>query len=114
MNRIQFFVLVGLSSLLVLLMVGHLYLARKVGIQQSTASALQQAFAQGKDIYQKLTLLARRINAEAQKSPPDQAMKDILTHEQITLKNPDTGTNGVETPIPPSAPPSSTSPATTH
>jgi hypothetical protein len=89
MNRIQFVVLVGLSSLLVLFMMAHLYLAHKVGYQQATASALQQGLSQGRDIYQKLNLLARRINNEAQKTPSDQALKDILTHQQITIKNPD-------------------------
>lgn len=86
MNRIQFFVLIGLSSLLFLLLAAHLYLAHHVGVQQQQASALSQAFTQGRDVEQKLTLLARRINAEAQKTPPNPALKDILVHQQINFK----------------------------
>jgi len=115
MNRIQFFILIGLSSLLVLLMGTNLYLARKVAIQQATANALNQGLTQGKDIYQKLTLLARRINVELQKTPPNQTMKDILTREQITLKTPDSVTNGVDTPAAPAAPATAPTPSsTTH
>ena len=96
MNRIQFFVLIGLSSLVIVLLGLNLYLSRKVSIQQLQASQLQQALTQGKDIQQKLTLLARRINADAQKTPPNQALKDILTRQQINIKNPDASANATD------------------
>src|ERR1700733_14173499 len=96
MNRIQFFVLIGLSSLVIVLLGLNLYLSRKVSIQQLQASQLQQALTQGKDIQQKLTLLARRINADDQKTPPNQALKDILTRQQINIKNPDASANATD------------------
>ena len=102
MNRIQFFVLIGLSSLLVVLLLGQLFLSHKVGYQQAQAAALQQALTEGQGIQQKLTLLARRINAEAQKTPPDDALKDVLSRQQISFKNPDGSTNDVTSPAAPS------------
>ncbi len=109
MNRIQFFVLIGLSSLVIVLLALNLYLSRKVSIQQVQASQLQQALTQGKDVQQKLTLLARRINADAQK--PNQALKDILTRQQINIKNPD---GSATAPDSSAAPAPAPAPSATH
>jgi len=111
MNRIQFYVLIGLSSVLVVLLALNLWLTRKVTIQQVQASQLQQALTQGRDIQQKLTLLARRVNAEVQKTPSNQALKDILTREQINIKNPDTSASATDSSA---APASAPAPSATH
>ena len=93
MNRIQFYILVGLSSMLVVFLALNLWLVHKVTFQQGEVSSLQQAFTQGRDVQQKLTQLIQRINVEVQKTPPNQALKDILTREQINIKAPDAGAN---------------------
>jgi len=108
MNRIQFFVLIGLSSLVILFLALNLWLTRKVSFQQVEASQLQQALTQGSDIQQKLTALARRINADAQKTPPNQALRDVLTRQQINFKNPDGSTNAPDSSATPAPAPSAT------
>ena len=44
MNRIQFFVLIGLSSLVVLLLIGHIFLVRQTNFEQNRLAAAQQAY----------------------------------------------------------------------
>jgi hypothetical protein len=107
MNRIQFYVLIGLSSLVILFLALNLWLSRKVSFQQAEATQLQQALTQGGDIQQKLTLLARRVNADAQKTPPNQVLKDILTRQQINFKNPDGSTNAPDASATPAPAPAS-------
>jgi hypothetical protein len=69
---------------------------------------MQQPLTQGKDLQQKLTMLAQRINADAQKTPPNQALKDILTRQQINFKNPDGSTNAPDSSATPAPAPSAT------
>ena len=42
MNRIQFFILTGLSSLVVLLLVGDIFLVRETNFQQNRSAYAQQ------------------------------------------------------------------------
>ena len=114
MNRIQFYILVGLSSMLVVLLGLNLLLVHKVTFQQGEVSSLQQAFTQGRDVQQKLTQLIQRINVEVQKTPPNQALKDILTREQINIKAPDAGANANATDSSAAPAPAAPAPSATH
>jgi hypothetical protein len=102
MNRIQFFILIGLSSIVVLLLLGHIYLVRKVGIDQAILNQAQQRVNQGQSYQSNLKQLAVRIYQDSQKTQ-DQGLKDLLARQQITY-NP--------TPEGASAPDSSSSTAT--
>ncbi len=101
MNRIQFFVLTGLSSLLVLLLLGHIALAIQVGHGQANWAAAQQVVNQGNVAQTGLKQLAMRIIQDSQRTA-DPGLKDLLTRHQITY-NP--STNSTETPATPSSMP---------
>ena len=98
MNRIQFFVLTGLSCLVLLLLVGNLFLLRQTGMAQSQLAADQQAITQGQAFATNWKQLATRIIQDSQKTQ-DQGLKDILTRQQITYT---AGTNATESPAAPS------------
>jgi uncharacterized protein YpmS len=97
MNRIQFFVLTGLSSLLFLLLVGNILLSLKVSNQQIQTSQIQQALSQGQTISTNLRQLAIRLYTDAQKTG-DPGLKDLLTRQQISFKANDTTGAGTGTP----------------
>jgi hypothetical protein len=103
MNRIQFFVLTGLSSLVLLLLIGHIFLVRQNNFEQNRLAAAQQAINQGQTFQNNLKQLAVRIYSDSQKTN-DQGLKDLLTRQQISYNpNPDSATVGG---------PASTTPAT--
>jgi hypothetical protein len=83
MNRIQFFILTGLSSLIVLLLIGHIFLVRQTNFQQNRAAAAQQIVNQAQVFQGNLKQLAVRIYQDSQKSG-DQGLKDLLARQQIT------------------------------
>src|SRR5271170_1325046 len=91
MNRIQFFVLTGLSSLVVLLLAGNILLSRQVAIDQSKFAQAQQAVQQGQVFQGDLKQLAVRIFQDSQKTQ-DSALKDLLQRNQITY-TPNSGEN---------------------
>ena len=97
MNRIQFFVLTGLSSLLVLLLLGHIALSIQVGRGQANWSAAQQVVTQGNVAQTGLKQLAMRIYQDSQRTA-DPGLKDLLARQQITYNAP---TNSTETPAAP-------------
>ena len=97
MNRIQFFVLTGLSSLVLLLLVGNLFLARETGIAQGQLAAAQQNINQGQAFATNWKQLATRIAQDSQKTQ-DQGLKDILTRQQITINQ---NTNATDSPAAP-------------
>jgi hypothetical protein len=103
MNRIQFFVLTGLSSLVVLLLIGHIVLVRQVGIDQTILNQAQQRVNQGQTFQSNLKQLAVRIFQDSQKAGGDQGLKDLLTRQQISYNPSPAGTNGGEQSIPPAA-----------
>jgi hypothetical protein len=84
MNRIQFFVLIGLSSLVVLLLVGDIFLVRQTNFEQNRLAAAQQAINQGQTFQGNLKQLAVRIYQDSQKNGGDQGLKDLLARQQIT------------------------------
>jgi hypothetical protein len=83
MNRIQFFVLIGLSSLIVLLFIGDVFLVRQTNFEQNRLAAAQQAVNQGQVFQGNLKQLAVRIFQDSQKTQ-DQGLKDLLVRQQIT------------------------------
>jgi hypothetical protein len=106
MNRIQFFVLTGLSSLVVLLLIGHILLVRQVGIDQSILNQAQQRVNQGQAFQGNLKQLAVRIFQDSQKTQ-DQGLKDLLTRQQITYNPAPQGGTTPDQSIP-------STPASTH
>jgi hypothetical protein len=107
MNRIQFFILTGLSSLVVLLLIGHIFLVRATNFQQNRAAYAQQVVNQGQVFEGNLKQLAMRIYQDSQKNGGDSGLKDLLARQQITYTPNAEGAN-VEGPAP------TNTPATTH
>ena len=99
MNRIQFFVLTGLSSLLALLAIGHILLTVAVGRGQANWAAAQQVVQQGNVFQSDLKQLAIRIYSDSNRTA-DPGLKDLLARQQITYTP---GTNSTETPAAPSS-----------
>ena len=102
MNRIQFFVLTGLSSLVVLLLIGHIFLTRQTNFEQNRLAQAQQVINQGHAFQGNLKQLAVRIFQDIQKSG-DQGLKDLLARQQITYNPAPEGANGAEPSIPPAS-----------
>ncbi len=97
MNRIQFFVLTGLSSLLVLLLAGHIALVVAVNHSQMSWAAAQQEVNKGQVAQNGLKQVAVRIFNDS-RSTNDAGLKDLLAKEQITYTP---QTNGTENPAAP-------------
>jgi hypothetical protein len=108
MNRIQFFILTGLSSLVLLLLIGHIFLVRQTNFEQNRLAAAQQAINQGQVFQGNLKQLAVRIFQDSQKTQ-DQGLKDLLARQQITYNPAPEGEQSV-----PSTSPTSPTSATTH
>ena len=98
MNRIQFFVLTGLSSLLLLLLVGHIFLVRQAGIEKGHLAQAQQIVNQAQSFQGNLKQLAVRIFQDSQKTQ-DPGLKELLERQQIKYTPGDTNTN--ENPVAP-------------
>jgi hypothetical protein len=100
MNRIQFFILVGLSSLILLLLVGHIFLTRQQNFEQNRLAQAQQVVNQGQVFQGDLKQLAIRIFQDSQKTN-DPGLKSILEKNQITYTPAPAGSdNGAMTPAP--------------
>jgi len=107
MNRIQFFVLTGLSSLVLLLLIGHIFLVRQATIEQNRLAQAQQIINQAQVFQGNLKQLAVRIFQDSQKSQ-DPGLKELLERQQIKYTPAGDTTNALETPAPaPTAAPSS-------
>ena len=110
MNRIQFFVLTGLSTLVVLLLIGQILLARQTGFEQNRLSQAQQIINQGQSFQGNLKQLAMRIVQDSQKTQ-DPGLKELLTRQQISFTPAPEGTPSTE---PPASPTPSPAPSSTH
>ena len=108
MNRIQFFVLTGLSSLVVLLLIGHILLVRQTNFEQNRLAQAQQVINQGQSFQGNLKQLAVRIYQDSTKTQ-DPGLKELLDRQQIKYTPAPEGTNANESPVPPTP---STPPAT--
>ena len=87
MNRIQFFLLIGLSTLVVLLLVGHILLVRQTNFEQNRLAAAQQVINQAQAFQGNLKQLAVRIYQDSQKTQ-DPGLKDLLDRQQIKYTPP--------------------------
>jgi len=103
MNRIQFFVLTGLSSLIVLFLIGHIFLVRYSNYEQNRLAAAQQVINQGQVFQGNLKQLAVRIFQDSQKTG-DQGLKDLLTRQQISYNPGPESTNADGSPSIPTTP----------
>ncbi len=83
MNRIQFFVLTGLSGLVTILLIAHIFLVRQTNFEQNRLAIASQALQQGQAFQQNLKSLAIRILQVSQQSG-DPGLKELLTRNQIT------------------------------
>lgn len=109
MNRIQFFVLTGLGSLVALLLIGHIFLVRQTNFEQNRLAAAQQVINQAQAFQGNLKQLAVRIYQDSQKTQ-DLGLKELLDRQQIKYSpGADTTTPSNE----PTGPASNTTP-TTH
>ena len=82
MNRIQFFVLTGLSRLVVLLLIGHIFLVRQTNFEQNRLAQAQQVINQGQAFQGNLKQLAERIYSDSQKTQ-DPGLQKLLERQQI-------------------------------
>jgi competence protein ComGC len=103
MNRIQFFVLTGVSSLVVLLLIGQIFLIHMTGYEQGQFNLAQQTVSQGQAAQTMMRQLAVRIFNDSEKMQ-DPALKDLLKRQDITY-TPGAATNGTESPAPPAPTP---------
>jgi hypothetical protein len=100
MNRIQFFVLTGMSSLVVLLLIGQIFLVREATYEQNRLGLAQQNITQAQAFQANLKQLAVRIFQDSQKSG-DQGLKDLLARQQISYTPGPQSTNATESPAAP-------------
>jgi hypothetical protein len=104
MNRIQFFILTGLSSLIALLLIGHIFLVRQSNYEQALFGQAQQIVNQGQASQAMIKQLALRIFQDSQKTQ-DQGLKDLLTRQQITYTPSPDSTNSTDSPVLPTPSP---------
>ena len=84
MNRIQFWTLIALSGLVVVLLLAQVLLVRQSNFEQNRLALAQQALSQGQAFQGNLKQLAMRIVQVSQQTN-DQALKDLLARQQITF-----------------------------
>jgi hypothetical protein len=102
MNRIQFYVLTGLSVLLALLIIVDIVMAHKTSGEAAELSQAQQICSQGQQVAQNLRALLNRIQFDLGKTG-DQGIKDLLARQQISFKTNDgANTNSTQNPSAPS------------
>ena len=109
MNRIQFWILTGLSGLIAALLVAHIFLVRQANFEQARVSAAQQFLSQGQASQEILKQLAVLIFKESQKSQ-DPGLKELLTRQNISYTPTADSTNATDSAAPPPSSPSSTPP----
>jgi len=101
MNRIHFFVLTGLCSLVLLLLISNIFLARQVGYLQQQTAVAQSDINQAQGFQNNLRQLALRIYQDSNKTQ-DAGLKEIVTRQQITFTPAQAGaTNGTDAPASP-------------
>jgi hypothetical protein len=104
MNRMRFFVLLGMSGLLAVLLLTQILVNRQINFEQNRLGQAQQILNQGQTSQADLKALAVRVYQDAQKTN-DPGLKDILSRNQISFQAaPQSDRSG---------PPPSTSPART-
>ncbi|MCE0482788.1 MAG: hypothetical protein LV479_00955 [Methylacidiphilales bacterium] len=87
MTRLQFWILTGLSGLVVLLLIAQIILVRAANYQQIRATEAQQVITAGQASQSMVRQLAVRIYEEAQKTQ-DPGLKDLVARQQIKYTPP--------------------------
>ena len=103
MNRIQFFILTGLSSLVVLLLIGDIFLTKQAGFEANLFNQDRQMITLGQASQTMMKQLALRIYQDSQKSQ-DPGLKELLVRQQISATPKAGSTNATELPAPPTNP----------
>jgi len=108
MNRIQFFILTGLSSLVVLLLFGQILLTHYAGVEVNQFNQARQIVSQGQASQDLVKQLAVRIYNDSVKTQ-DPGLKELMIRQQITYTpGKASNTNPTESPAPPVTPSTST------
>ena len=84
MNRNQFWVLITGSCLVVLFLFLQVFLSRQAQYAQARLIAAQQVVTEGRNCDVRLRQLATRIY-QVSTQTQDQALKDLLTRQQISV-----------------------------
>ncbi len=113
MNRIQFWILTGLSGVVLLLLVGHIFLVRQTNFEQNRLVAVQQAVNQGQAFQSNFKQLAVRIYQLSQQSQ-DPGLKELLVRQQIAISPGDSTSTSTNTTETPGAPAPTPAPAPAH
>lgn len=103
MNSVKFYILTGLSSLVVLLLLTQGILGHIVDSQQQQILSARETINEGQQSETRLQQVAYALNGVAAQTN-DQALKDILTRQNIVVRVPAADTNAS----------SSTAPAAAH
>jgi hypothetical protein len=111
MNRNQFLVLTGLSSLVILFLFLQIIFVRMAGVDQGKLMQAQQIVQQGQQCDQRVRILAQRIYNDSQRFH-DQGLTDLLARQQITITAPPAG--GEAAPAPAEAPAPAPAPMPAH
>jgi len=96
MNRIQFFVLIGLSSLITILLIAQIFLERQTNYEQNRLGLASQAVNQGQAFQTNLKQLAIRI-LQVSQTTGDPGLKDLLARNDITYSPSSTGASSEPT-----------------
>jgi hypothetical protein len=99
MNRIQFWVLTGLSSVVVLFLILQVIFVRMAQYEQARVMAARQVIQEGQQCDVRLRQLAGRVYQLSQQTQ-DAGLKDLLTRQQITVTPPPASGDGSSTPSP--------------
>jgi hypothetical protein len=82
MNRIQFWILTALSSLVVILLVAQIFEKRYSIYEQNLFTVQQQKISQGQACAQNWRLLGTAIVQQSQKNS-DSALKDLIIRQSL-------------------------------
>jgi hypothetical protein len=106
MNRIQFFTLIVLSSLVTVLLLGQIFLERQTNYEQNRLGLASQAVSQGQAFQNNLKQLAIRI-LQVSNQTGDPGLKELLARNKITYSQGPDAASAEST-----APSTSTTPST--
>jgi len=93
MNRIQFWISIGLSGLVALLLLLQVVLSRSAAKESQDVAQAQQFLNNAQAFSGNLQKLAMRIVQVSQANGGDQGLKDLLTRNQITFTPSADGSN---------------------
>jgi hypothetical protein len=99
MNRAQFLIVTTLSGIVALCIFLQIIFVRLLGADQSRLRDTEQALQAGQSDFTHLQQIATRVAQLAQQQN-DEALKDLLTRQQIQIKAPDDANSTAPAPAP--------------